>query len=70
MKPRPPEFVGVDWAVQDQRLAMLNRRVQKWALRAQLAIMGFSALVALLAAPVFFKNLALGLVLRAQGLLP
>lgn len=70
MNPRPPEFIGVDWAVQDQRLAMLNRRVEKWALRAQLAILGTSGLVAAFAAPVFFKNLALGLLLGAEGLLP
>ncbi|OJW73046.1 MAG: hypothetical protein BGO57_13295 [Sphingomonadales bacterium 63-6] len=70
MKPRPPEFIGVDWAVQDQRLAMLNRRVERWALRAQLAILGACGLIAAFAAPVFFKNLILGLVLRSQGLLP
>ncbi len=58
-----------DWGIEDQRLAAMNRRVGRWALRAELAILAGAAMIGAIAAPVLVKNVILGVALAAAGAL-
>jgi hypothetical protein len=51
----------LDWGLVDQRLAARNRQVQRWALRAQFAILAAAALMGAIAAPTAIYDIALGL---------
>lgn len=68
-----PDFPP-DWGLEEQRaearLRASKRRVDRWALRIELAIMGTFLIALAIGAPVFVKNVGLGLVLSAQGLVP
>ena len=66
---RPPEFERVDWGIIDQRLAARRRKVERWAARAEYAIMAAFAVWLVIAAPAFFKSLFVGLALAATGAL-
>lgn len=70
MSVRPPVLPRPDWGIADQRFAARQRKVTRWALRAEVIIMGTFALVTLLATPVVIGHIQSAIRLIRMGLIP